>query len=211
MVKSLKSLLIEVFPCIGEAEEIVNTRGNFKVYFRGVDDPGSVKKFDDLTDVARYIQGRDGGPDYRRKGGLQSEYGQYAFEGFNWEDLLDGDPRSADTKYKVHLTNLPLKLKWVHRVPDKESKPFIGSNGVVYDSPYSDAWYGYEGSDSGHDITAVIFLDKAYAGRERFYHPSLWTHGYSGKPEKTLDAAKKSALELVMKYRKYMKDTYGSY
>jgi hypothetical protein len=221
-MQKLKAL---INPCVLESQEltpydkskltnVVNTKGDFKVYFRGVDDPGSVKKFDDLADVVRYVKPRDGGPDYRRDGGLQGEYGQYAFEGFNWDNILDGDPRSDGAKYKVYLTNLPLKLTWVHEIPDEKFPPFIGDRGVVYSSAYSDAWHGYQPGDSGYDTSATIFYDKPYTGewgkRERLYHCLLGANQFWNIPaQKTLEAAKEAILKAIPLYKQYIKDKYG--
>ena len=63
--------------------------------------------------------------------------------------------------------------------------------------------------DSGYDYAAIIYLDNPYEGRERLYHVMLHTN-WKLVVEKTLDAAKKAAIPLILSYRKYMEDTYGS-
>ena len=178
--------------------KVLDTSGNYKIHARGIDDPGSTKNYSNLEDIARFLQPRDNGPDYRRNGGLQTDYMQYAFDGFNWEDLLDGDPRDYNTKYRSFLIDLPLKLKWVH---EKIKEPTAA---------YTDCWMGYEGGDSGYDYASIIYLDRPYQGRDRLYHVMLNTN-WNPVVEKSLDAAKKAAIPLILSYRKYMKDTYGGH
>jgi hypothetical protein len=180
----------------GQQTDVVDTSGDYKLHINAVDGPG-VKSFSNLEDVARYLKGRDLGPEYRREGGLQAEYAQYAFDGFTWEDIMDGNPQSYEAKYKNYLLDLPLKLRWKHE--------------KIKDSTvYSDVWQGYQGGDSGYDYSAQIYLDKPYEGRERFYH--IIAGGQNGKwlpKEKTLEDAQKAAIKGIPEYEEELRRKYG--
>lgn len=165
---------------------IVDTEGDYTIVSQGIDDPGSEKHYSNLEDVARFLKSRDQGPEYRKTWGLQDEYTRYAFRGFTWSDILDGNPTSSEATYKPQLVNLPLKLRWKHEKIDRY--------GV-----YTDAWYGYEGSDTGYDIAAAIYLDK-----QGKYHPQGgWNLAiYSNQIFNNLEDAKKQAYELTKEYKK---------
>lgn len=169
---------------VSNQPDIVDTKGDYSILSRGIDDPGSVKKFTDLESVVRFVRPRDMGPEYRRKNGLQDEYMQYVFNGFTWNDLLDGDPRDPKAKYKVHLVDMPIKLRWVHKkIPNSHA--------------YTDAWYGYEGDDTGNDIAAFIFRD--HDGK---FHPAggFSLPIYDKNSYNDLDSAVKAALGLTKQY-----------
>jgi len=185
---------------------VVDTKGDYKIYARGIDDSGSVKKYDNLEDVVRFLKPRDSGPEYRRNGGLQDEYTQYAFEGFDWSDILDGPPADHNTKYKIHLRDLPLKLNWVHKKMDYSDK--WDPKSTPDSGPYTDMWSGYEGGDSGYDYTGQIYRIKYDGG---YQVQGGGPNGLYAKYNtvKTLEDAKKQAVELTLAYRKLLKDKYG--
>jgi hypothetical protein len=207
-----KSLIAEcILSVLNEADEmipydkskltsLVNTKGNYAIHYHGIDGD-SIQKYDNLEDVARFLIGRDLGADYRRDGGLQSEYAQYTFQGFNWNDLLTGPPRDYNSKYKSHFINLPLKLRWEHRKIEQTGQ---------YPPAYSDEWRAYEGGNKEYDYDGQIYLDWPYGNRERFYHPTVGgTNCKWLSTEKTLESAKKAVFDGIPIYRKWLEDNYG--
>lgn len=76
----------------------------FKIHYRGCDGKETFR-FATLAAVARYVKGRDMGPDYRRGEGLQGEFAFFTFDGFTWADVLDGERFSTKAKFKAALVN----------------------------------------------------------------------------------------------------------
>lgn len=153
----------------------------YSITYRGID--GNDKKsFKNLGQVARYVEPRDQGSDYRRPTYLQGEFAAFYFDGFSWSDLLDGSPFNSETKYKPDLLALPenARLRWtkyksrLRLSSDSKPEPLIGKfDGVqwamiCFDSPT--AFRVSFGKDGHNDCgTTLTSLDEAKAWANRIF------------------------------------------
>lgn len=177
-------------PLLGDGNNdptLDNTSGKFRIHMAGIDEPGTVREFNDLAEVADYLEERSNGRKVKR--GLSTDTMDYAFEGFDWHDLLQ-----PDGSFKPSLLNMPFKFRW------EEENVLNTSSGFT-----KKHHRGYRGGAKGYDHSVEIWERSNGDFDARVGEGS----GQHIGPYKTLEEAKAAVGPELKLYKRYLNEQYG--